>query len=349
MSQLSGKDPWLDRYPPTSRMRRADGSRRFAYCTFMVLNDSYVAGAVVLAFTLRSTGSDADIICLVNDQISEPAYNQLSTVFDKVIKVETVFVRHKRRQQRQDWPYLFTRFHSLRLGPDGGLGCSYERVVMLDADMLALRNPDHLFSLPPPAGIINESKEMLIETEASGEFRVADDVLRTGRWRWHDVYEPICPHGQPIPKAITDRVRVDMNNMGIQGSLMVIRPDADELQNILDDIKRPEILDLVGDKFNWPDMQYATMRWSGNWTSVDARFSGISGYPSLDVLFFTHYAGFKPWYFRREGSMKRWARHPDFQLWFKRFLEMLKAYSQLAEHAKFSRMRETVTGLRGGW
>lgn len=327
-------------------MRRADGSARFAFVSFLMLNDNYLPGALALAYALRRQQTRADLVCLVTDGTTSRARSALELLYDRVLEVQRFYVPHARRQERQDRPYFFTRLNSLRLGADGDLGCRYERLVVIDADVLPLGWYDHLFDLEPPAGIINERKEHFIESDGDGAYDVAEDVRRSGRWVWHRVYDSICPHGQPIPAEITDRVRHHPDNMGINGSLFVFEPSAAELEAIRADVERPEIRRLVGDLFDWPDMQYLTMRWSGRWRSVDARFSGLNGYPDLSLLCGTHFAGFKPWYFNRGKALARYARYPDYQLWFRIFAEMVaEAHPRLQEVPKLRRMLGQVRAL----
>ena len=60
-------------------------------------------------------------------------------------------------------------------------------------------------------------------------------------------------------------------------------------------VEEPEIADLVFRRFPWPEMQLATLIWSGRWTNVDLRYASIGGYPSPDKVWGIHYAGLKPW------------------------------------------------------
>jgi glycogenin glucosyltransferase len=328
-------------------MRREDGSRRFAFVGFLMLNDNYLPGALTLAYGLRRQEADADLVCLTTDGVSTSAHHALEQLYDRVLPVERFYVPHVRRQERQDRPYFFTRLNSLRLGADGDLGCRYDRVVVIDADVLPLRCYDHLFALQSPAGIMNERKEHFVETDEGGGYSVPDEVLASGRWVWHRVYDGVCPHGQPIPAELTDRVWSQPPNMGINGSLFVFEPSMAELDAIREDVERPEVRQLVGDLFDWPDMQYLTMRWSGRWHSIDGRFSGLNGYPSLDLLCGTHFAGFKPWYFNREKAMARYRRHADFQRWFAVYEQMVtEGYPQLREVRKLCRILEQVQAVR---
>jgi glycogenin glucosyltransferase len=333
-------------FPLPRRYRRADGSNRYAYLTFVLCNDSYIPGALLLAHGLRRQNTAADLVCLVSPRVSPPARAALEALYDRVVEVDEIFVDHCRRQERQDRPFWFTRFNALRAGEDGDLGLRYEKIVLADADVLPLRCYDHLFTLNAPAGILNEAKERCLEYDEVGQFVLPESVAAEGKWNWHRIYEPVCPHGAPIPACITERVRSDSANLGINGSLMVLRPSMSEFEDILRDVERPTMHSLVGAAFNWPDMQYATLRWSGRWTSIDLRFSSFKGYPHPSVLCGMHFAGYKPWNFKEPGAMKRFSRFADFRLWFERYLEMLELHPDLLQLPRLARLREQISSLQ---
>lgn len=332
-------------YPPPAAMRYPEGDARFAYVTLLMFNDTYLPGVLTLAHALRRQQTQADLVCLVTEQITEEARRALYRLYDHVIPVETIFVPHTRRQARQYIPYVFTRIHALRLGAEGDLGYRYEKLVALDADVLPLREYDHLFTLPAPAGILNERKAHFLDYDAEGRYIVPPSVETEGTWQWHATYNPLCPHGQPIPAEITNRVRADPTNMGINTCALVFAPEMAEYHAIRADLQRPEVLELVGDRFEWPDMQYLTLRWSGRWSNVDIRFCGFSGYPNLDVLYGTHYAGFKPWDIKKEGALRRYARFPDFRRWFAEYEQMLRAQPKLAQVPRLQKLREALRAL----
>ena len=322
------------------------GGASVAYVTFVMLNDNYVPGALTLGYSLRQQGTAAALICLVSDGVSARARQALELLFDQVLEVDQLYVPHTRRQERQDRPYFFTRLNALRLGADGDLGCRFAKLVVIDADVLSLRRYDHLFTLTPPAGILNESKEHLIESDPEGAYAHVDAGQTTGRWVWHRLYDGICPHGHVIPTEMTDRVKEDPKNMGLNGSLFVLEPSMREFEEIKRDVRRPQVERLVGDLFDWPDMQYLTMRWSGRWRNIDIRFSGLNGYPALDVLCGTHFAGFKPWYVNRKKAMARYSRYPDFQCWFRHYEGMMQAHPGLAKLGKLRRLLDSIRALK---
>jgi glycogenin glucosyltransferase len=330
------------------RVKREDGSARFAYVTFVMMNDSYVPGALLMAYGLRRQWTEADIVCLVTPEVSTDAREALSVLFDRVIEVDTVYVPHKRGHERRDRQFWFTRQNAFRLGADGDLGTAYEKIVVLDADVLPMRWYDHLFTLDAPSGVMNESKEHCIEEDETGQYIVPPNLSVNTQWRWHDIYS-VCPHGQPIPAEITDRVASDpRNNTGVSGSCYVWEPSLREFEDILDSIARPPALEYVNDRFDYPDMQYMTMRYSGRWKSVDLRFIGFKGYPGLKALFGTHYAGFKPWYFNQPQLLKRYANYEDFAYFFKEFMAMVWVdYPDLRKIKRLARMEQDVRALTG--
>lgn len=278
----------------------------------------------MLAYALRKQEVKEDIVCMYTEDITPNAQFALNLLFDYTVLVEKIYIPHKRRQKRQDRPFMFTRLNALRLGQDGDLDYDYTKIVLLDADVLPIKNYSDLFKLKTPAGIINEDKSHFVNT---GEH---NKLLKGDKWIWHEVYDKFCPHGHKIPKEFTDRVKTDFSNMGINGSLFVIRPSMHEFKEIMRDIEKPEIKKLVCDLFDWPDMQYLAMKWSGKWYSVDIKYSGFNGYPNLTVLNGTHFAGIKPWYLKKNPRMmKRCSRFEDFKYWFKKYNGMLIEYPKL--------------------
>ncbi len=333
-------------FPKPTTMRQPNGRSRYAFVTFLMLNDSYLPGVLLLAHGLRRQKTEADLICMITEEISRPARQTLAQLYDFVIDVEKIFVPHARVQKRPYLPYVFTRLQALRLGADGDLGHAYDKIVLLDADLLPLRHYDHLLTLPTPAGTINERKTHVMEWGDDGNFIIPDSVAQDGTWNWHQIYAD-CPHGQPIPAAITDRVASDPTNMGVISSLLVLEPSLAEFQSIMTDIQSPTVQPLVSDAFDWPEMQYLTLRYSSQWTNVDLRFHSLNGYPNLDVLYGIHYTGFKPWQFRRAGSMERYGRRDDFQLWFSLYREMIQTYPLLQSNRKLRSLLQKIEAFTG--
>lgn len=313
---------------------------KYAYVTFIIRNDSYLPGALVFAYALRMQETKHDLLCIVSDNISASAIRQLRVLYDDVIVMPEVYVAHDRRQERQDRPFLFSRFNAFRLGADGDLGKNYEKIIIADCDLLPIKDYDTLFELDAPAGIINEKKEYCMTYE-DGVYIVPVSVYEKGEWVWHDVYRDF-PHGHKIPKKVTDRVLKDPNNMGVNTSLMLFKPSMALYDSIMADLEDPEIQKTIAG-YNWPEMQYITQKMSGHWTNIDLRYSSFNGYPIIDVLYGIHFAGMKPWAIKNK-SLKSYRKFEDYQLFFMTFQSMLDTYPELKQ-GKLARIYDYFNDL----
>jgi len=316
---------------------------RCAYVTFVIRNDSYIPGALVLGYALKMH-SRLDRVCLVTNEVSPAAQQRLRVLYDYVISVSEIHVGNVLKGGRQDSRSLPSRFNALRLGPDGDLGLSYDKIVLLDADVLPLGPYDELFALPAPAGIVMEGKSSYLQTDGDGNLLREADA--SGRWLWHRRYEPLCAHGEPVPDYITRRILYDHQNRGVNSGLWLLEPSMREFDALMAYLEEPEIRALVTGRFPWPEMQLGTAFWSGRWTSVDARYCSIGGYPALGALYGTHFAGLKPWQIKN-ASIRHYAGYPDFALWYQLFCAMYWSCPELRESPKLRRIWEFARAKRG--
>lgn len=328
--------------------------RRRAYVTFLMFNDSYLPGCLMAAYGLQRQQSRSERVCVVTSDISERARAALSIVYDRVVEVKNTPIPEHHEAGSTAKPRTgsarvvsaaLTRFACLRLGPDGDLGCSYEKVAMIDADLLPVRDFDKLWTLEAPAGIINERREHMAEIDEHGRLVVRPESLKTAEWVWHDVYGALCPHGTPIPREITDRVAVDYDNFGVNASLLIVEPSMMVYDDFMQWVSRSEIRELVTDHWSWTDQQAATLYWSGQWTSVDPSFSTFYGYPSVDLARGLHFAGVKPWLWRKKGFERRLLRFPDYRFWGEVFVEMLDRFPALRDHANLNRLERKISSV----
>ncbi len=308
---------------------------KFAYVTFIIRNDSYLPGALVFGYALRLQKTSSDLICIVSDNISLKAISCLKEVYDDVIVMDEVYVPHERRHERQDRPFLFSRFNAFRLGTDGDLNKKYEKIVIADCDILPLYNYDDLFNLKAPAGIINEKKEYCMEYNDEGRYTIPDSIYEKGTWNWHDIYIDV-PHGTSIPKEITDRIINDKTNMGVNASLMLFNPTMGLYNSIMDDLANKDIQNEIS-LYNWPEMQYITLKLSGKWTNVDLKFSSFNGYPDIKYLNGIHFAGLKPWNIKNK-SLKSFGRFDDYKLWYYTYVKMCESNPRLLDNNKLKKL-----------
>jgi len=312
-----------------------------AWVTFIIRNDSYIPGALIFAYALKLQQTDADLICIVSSNMPESAIKALKVIYTDVIAIDDLFVPHDRRHERQDRPFLFSRFHALRLGKDGDLGKDYDKILIADCDLLPLTQYDELFDLPAPAGVINEKKENCLEY-IDQKYIIPDSVYEKNEWIWHEVYKDF-PHGHKIPKEVTDRVINEKDNMGVNAALYLFKPSMKMYESILDDINNPIVQKEIS-TYNWPEMQYITLKMSGEWTNMDLRYSSFNGYPNVDSLFGIHFAGLKPWSIKNK-SVKSFSKFEDYQLWNHTYVKMCEDYPALLENGKIRRLNNHLVDL----
>jgi len=293
----------------------------------MMRGDGYLPGALVLAYALK-LHTKYDCICLVTKDVSHQARQALGLVYDYVIQIDELRIKSDIGTGRSDRNVLMTRFEALKLGPGGGLCQQYDKIILLDADVLPLWGYDELFLLPAPAGILMEAKTAC--------YSGANET--SCKWSWHNLYDPICPHGTSIPQEITNRVRNDFTNMGVNAGLWVLEPSANEYNTIQAALQTPEAM-LLAKRFPWPEMQLATLLWSGRWTNIDIRYCSIGGYPRPQALYGMHFAGLKPWQVNSRSAM-HYARYPDFVLWRQYYTALYWANPQLRNYPMLKRLWE---------
>ena len=51
-------------------MKQVKSTFPYAFVTFLMLNDSYLPGALMLAYALRKQKTNADLVCLVTGEIT---------------------------------------------------------------------------------------------------------------------------------------------------------------------------------------------------------------------------------------------------------------------------------------
>jgi len=334
-----------------SRINCARPQRR-AFVTFLMFNDSYLPGCLMAAYGLQRQGSRSDRVCLVTEEVSGRACEALRLVYDKVLRVDKIPIPvgegtsssagAVRTGSARVQDAALTRFAALRLGSDGDFGCAYDKIVSLDADLLPMRGFEQLWDMPAPSGIVNEHRHHMADIDVDGHLVPRPDALRTGEWAWHDIYRDICPPGSLIPQSITDRVASDPTNYGVNASLLVLEPSQDTFDDFMRWIRTGSVHDLVRYHWAWTDQQAATLYWSGRWTSLDPSYSLFYGYPSIDVGRGLHFAGVKPWAWRKKGFARRVKRFPDYALWSRQFLQMMTQLPELRRVGGLRRLEDAT-------
>ncbi|KAJ2522652.1 Glycogenin-1 [Coemansia sp. RSA 1939] len=120
-------------------------TRRVCYATLLT-TDTYLHGALTLAASLRETGTQNEIVCLVADsQLSRPALQRLETMFDRVINIPILDSNDESNLLLLGRPDLGTTVTKIGVWSL----TEYKRIAFLDADTLVLQSLDSLLELDP--------------------------------------------------------------------------------------------------------------------------------------------------------------------------------------------------------
>ncbi|XP_045776372.1 glycogenin-2-like isoform X7 [Maniola jurtina] len=107
----------------------------------LATNDSYSLGALVVAHSLRRSGSIYPAVVLITPSVTEAMRERLRAVFAEVVVVDVLDSRdaaHLALLRRPELGVTFTKIHCWNL-------TQYEKCVFLDADTLIVQNCDELF------------------------------------------------------------------------------------------------------------------------------------------------------------------------------------------------------------
>ncbi|MFA7286856.1 MAG: hypothetical protein WC052_04335 [Patescibacteria group bacterium] len=260
-----------------------------AWVVLVMLGRSYVPGAVVVAHAMRALRTRHSLVCMVTDDVPEESRAALRLVYDQVVEVP--YIRHEARgflSDRQTERYgswldaAFTKWNCLGLA-------DYDRVLLVDADIVPLVNCDDLFGLRPPAACFSlpylqpwKKKDGLV-----------NPYIAAG--------ESDLPHGTRIPAELVARSLRRRTVVG-GGFLVLLCPSAADLAGyraMLDAVTGP-----YGAAFQTKSgadeesiAEYFADRRGQDWTNIHQRYAAIPWKPNWvarDIRAY-HYLGRKPW------------------------------------------------------
>ncbi|KAK0739234.1 nucleotide-diphospho-sugar transferase [Apiosordaria backusii] len=111
----------------------------------LLLTDTYLPGALVLAHSLRDAGTTKKLAILVTpDTVSTEVIAQLKTVYDYVIYVDRIRNGKPANLFLMNRPDLHSAFTKINLWKQ----TQFRKIVYIDADVVAYRAVDELFDLP---------------------------------------------------------------------------------------------------------------------------------------------------------------------------------------------------------
>ena len=108
--------------------------KKYAYVC-VLSTDNYLDGALILNENLRELNSKYELLCVVNDRLSEESIKTLHRFGIKTKNTRAI----KTNMGIGRWNYTFDKLNIFSL-------VEYDKIVFLDLDLLILKNIDHLFN-----------------------------------------------------------------------------------------------------------------------------------------------------------------------------------------------------------
>lgn len=316
-----------------------NGKPRFAYVTLLFGGDAYLPAAINLAYSLKKQKTKADLVIMITPDVKDKARKILKIFFDQIIKIDYIvpgkgFLHQTLMKRFPHYEKQYTKLHIFRL-------TEYEKVVYLDADTIAMRHFDHLFTLDPPSttyyGFRGERPHM-VETNYIPR-RKGD------HYQWHLKYCQCCNHRSKIPNQKThygcDTFKYPAF-VGISAELMVIEPNYNDFEDMMSLIS--ENLEI---KKYRTEASFLACYFSGQWNGIDPRFPGLKGYPHPYLLFGLSYGNQKPWRMSDYESdlrkdMMTW---PYIVLWFYYFIDLVHDYPEVIKYPLLKDLNEEIRSI----
>jgi len=263
---------------PLQEFQKITPRHKNCYATLIFKGDLYVGGCLVWAHTLRAVKPKADLVVMHTADVSYEAREDMALYFDYVVLVDYLdapVIDYPGRRFKENYAWIslaFTKLRAFALTP-------YEKVIMMDCDMMFKKNTDELFKLNTPAGICS-----ILTKEKDARM-----------------------HGKHIPAKL---VQQSLRSYGIRGCCYLIKPDASLVETIMDSIPKNV---RYGDRnlFIGPDEQILTEFFLKEWTHISHKY-GCPTWKEKDLLApgvkasVYHFVSEKPWKTTQEWEEFEW-------------------------------------------
>ncbi|CAE8589818.1 unnamed protein product [Polarella glacialis] len=336
----------LSTQPSEERVSRTapQARGRFAYviCLWGSSKD-YVLGALVLGHSIRRTGTKHSLVCLHASDVPLVYVNLLRKFWD-CRQVDHVEVKAAKQLSTDDnieesrFQKVFTKLRALEL-------VDFEKVLVMDIDLLVMSNVDDLFQLQAPAALKRS--------------------MQRGYWRYR--------HGDEIDGRSFFQGANPGQDMswgqgsGINAGVMLWSPDLEEFQAMQDELAEPGHPGHV--RGNGPEQDYLSRYWADRpWRHISVennfqlhhmfnalhphivdgaeRVSVCKDHKSIRIVHYSGESSVKPWS-RCLQEAWRWPERDQDEEYNLRFAGDLNAYLLWVVHDKeiWARMtRNTYPG-----
>lgn len=277
-----------------------------AFVTLVMKNPLYVVGAMVMGHSLRMAHTKHKLVCMLTNDLYNEWKNILLQVYDEVvltpyIKYKSGNLFSKKHNQIYDWKDIsFTKWYCLSL-------TQYHKICFLDADLVIVKNIDHLLDLPAPAGCF-------VNPWAMGHNN-----------KFHKQYYTKFKYGDKIPNKNIHNGLVD--GFVVYGHCIILEPNDKLYKNYIKYMNSNNSRTFSSNCLSMFDEQVIThyMSKTANWTQMGYEYNTIPwhikktnmSHGKFNPPYILHYFNkVKPW----STPRKSW---PDLELWWQYFDSML--------------------------
>ncbi|KAL1302290.1 hypothetical protein AAFC00_002708 [Neodothiora populina] len=291
-----------------------DDSSVNAYCT-LITRPSYLAGVIILAYTLQQSGSRYPLIVLYTDTLSRPALDALRLEAPKsnlilhrvsaLLPRENVHVHLIAERFADTWTKLRV-FQLHELG-------QWQKLCYLDADMIIKKNMDHVFTKQLPA-------DDWIAANHACVCNLDKDPWAPEDWTKENCAYTAVKHPGALesPTPVTPDARPTWHLLN--SGMFLFSPSTELWNKMLEFFNTTPLLS----EFKFPDQDFLAEFFRNKWVSVGWQFNALKTMrywheniwrdDEVDCL---HYIVDKPWakrvgedgvagYLGRDGVTHTW-------------------------------------------
>jgi len=297
------------------------------FCAWLIRDVKYAVGPLTLASSLQLCHPGIPRLLLITEDLLPAVLPSAKHYFNHIVIVPYIECRVKHNWKRfktfyDNWlKYCYTRFCVLKAAKQ----CGYERVIVMDGDMICLHSINELFDIQIPA-----AQNALLDGFTLKQSRIK--ALLDYNVQRHEFDFKMIP-----TKMVRDSVQY---SWGMRGALYVLPCSEDLYEEILtyavEDIMRLSMGDGTT-RHCGPDEKIISLFFvdrGDSWYSIPGRIcskSWVGDEIEGDVEYprTLHFVSQKPWWrtthIDKTSTLEWWS---DFTLWYKESLNVLRVTSE---------------------
>lgn len=240
----------LEPEPPAKK--RAHSKKRNAYvCALWGTDPQFVLGAMVLGWSLRRAGTKHELVAIHTEDVAPAAVALLRKAGWQVRQIP-----YMKACNAFFWPGtrfrdVFTKLHAFGL-------IEYDKILLLDSDLLVRDNLDELFELPAPAAM------------ARGPCNGYSHGQRIDGRRFFGGYQGLGEEAEYSWGQCT----------GINAGVMLLEPSLETLDLCMQEVADPLHPEHI--RGSGPEQDYLSRFFASNWTHI-----GVAYNYQLHQMYFT--------------------------------------------------------------